>query len=100
MARRNRQNPRGPQNLQSPRSLTSQQGGSSVHEAALVSKIELQPILCSIPQASAIIGRGVGAIYGLIGDGKIRAVKSNGRTLIFVDSLRKYAEDLEPAKVR
>jgi len=71
-----------------------------VHEAALVSKVELQPILCSIPQASAIIGRGVGAIYALIGDGKIRAVKSNGRTLIFVDSLQKYANDLKPAVVK
>jgi hypothetical protein len=71
-----------------------------VHEAFVVSKVELQPILCSIPQASAILGRGVGAIYGLIGDGKIRAVKSNGRTLIFVDSLREYAEGLDPAKVR
>jgi hypothetical protein len=65
-----------------------------------VSKIELQPILCSIPQASAILGRGVGAIYGLIGDGKIRAVKSNNRTLIFVDSLRAYADTLEKANVK
>jgi hypothetical protein len=65
-----------------------------------VSKVELQPILCSIPQASAILGRGVGAIYGLIGDGKIRAVKSNGRTLIFVDSLHEYAHDLPKADVK
>jgi Helix-turn-helix domain len=71
-----------------------------VHEATLVSKIELQPILCSIPQASTILGRGVGAIYGLIGDGKIRAVKSNGRTLIFVDSLREYADSLPKADVK
>jgi Helix-turn-helix domain len=71
-----------------------------VHEALVVSKIELQPILCSIPQASAMLGRGVGAIYGLIGDGKIRAVKSNGRTLIFVDSLREYANGLPRADVR
>jgi hypothetical protein len=71
-----------------------------VHEATLVSTIELQPILCSIPQASAILGRGVGAIYGLIGDGKIRAVKSNGRTLIFVDSLRAYANTLPNAAVK
>jgi hypothetical protein len=71
-----------------------------VYESALVAKVELQPILCSIPQASAILGRGVGAIYGLIGSGKIRAVKSNGRTLIFVDSLQKYANDLKPAVVK
>ena len=71
-----------------------------MHEAALVSKVELQPILCSIPQASAILGRGVGAIYGLIGDGKIRAVKSNGRTLIWVDSLYEYARDLPKAVIK
>jgi hypothetical protein len=65
-----------------------------------VSKIELQPILCSIPQAAAILGRGVGAIYGLIGDNKIRAVKSNGRTLIFVDSLHEYANGLPKADVK
>jgi excisionase family DNA binding protein len=70
-----------------------------MHEAT-VSKTPLPPILCSIPQAAAMIGRGVTAIYELIGDGKIRAVKSRGRTLIFINSLHKYAEDLEPAKVR
>jgi Helix-turn-helix domain len=70
-----------------------------MHEAA-ASKIPFQPILCSIPQASAMIGRGVTAIYALIADQKIRAVKSSGRTLIFVDSLREYAEKLPEAKVR
>ena len=67
---------------------------------ALVSKVELPPILVSITQAATMLGRGTGAIYGLIGDGKIRAVKSNGRTLIFVDSLREYAERLKPAVVK
>jgi hypothetical protein len=71
-----------------------------VHEIALVSKVELKPILCSIPQASALIGRGVGAIYELIGNGKIRAVKSNGRTLIWVESLHEYAEGLPKAEVK
>jgi hypothetical protein len=47
-----------------------------------------------------MLGRGVGAIYGLIGGGKIRAVKSNGRTLIFVDSLREYANGLPKADVK
>jgi hypothetical protein len=70
-----------------------------MHEAT-ASKIPLQPILCSIAQASAMIGRGVTAIYALIADQKIRAVKSSGRTLIFVDSLREYAEGLPKAKVR
>jgi hypothetical protein len=70
-----------------------------MHDAA-ASKIPLPPILCSIPQASAMIGRGVGAIYGLIGDGKIRAVKSAGRTLVVVESLHEYAKGLEAAQIR
>jgi hypothetical protein len=67
-----------------------------MHEAT---EIPLPPILCSIPQASAMIGRGTQAIYDLIGGGKIRAVKSDGRTLIVVDSLREYAASLPEAKV-
>jgi hypothetical protein len=70
-----------------------------MHEAA-ASKIPVAPILCSIPQASAMIGRGIGAIYTLIGDGKIRAVKSSGRTLIEVASLHKYAAELPDAKIK
>jgi len=44
------------------------------------------------------LGVGVGAIYGLIGDGEILAVKSARRTLVVVDSLHKYAAKLKPAK--
>ena len=69
-----------------------------MHEAA-VNKLSLPPILVSIPQASAMIGRGTQAIYDLIGGGKIRAVKSDGRTLIDVDSLRAYAKGLPDAKI-
>jgi hypothetical protein len=46
-----------------------------------------------------MIGRGQSALYELIGAGKIRAVKSDGRTLIRVDSLHQYADSLEDAKV-
>jgi hypothetical protein len=80
--------------------LNSQQGEPPVREAALVGKVELEPILCSIPQASAILGRGVTAIYELISNDEIRAVKSNGRTLIFVSSLHEYANGLPKAEVR
>jgi hypothetical protein len=69
-----------------------------MHEAA-VNELSLPPILVSIPQACAMIGRGTQAIYDLIGRGKIRAVKSDGRTLIVVQSLHDYAASLEPAKV-
>jgi hypothetical protein len=46
-----------------------------------------------------MIGRGTQAIYDLIGGGKIRAVKSDGRTLIVVESLHKYAKGLPEAKI-
>jgi hypothetical protein len=59
-----------------------------------VSRLEFQPILCSILQASAMIGRGVSTIYELIGAGKIKAKKSDGRTLVVVQSLHDYAEGL------
>jgi hypothetical protein len=59
----------------------------------------LAPILCSIPNAAGAIGRGIGAIYELIGRGKIKAVKSDGRTLVVVASLHEYAATLDPAKI-
>jgi hypothetical protein len=64
--------------------------------------VELTPILVPVKQACALIGRGQSALYELIGAGKIRAVKSDGRTLIVVESLREYAAKLEidhPVKV-
>jgi hypothetical protein len=69
-----------------------------MHESAL-NEMPPPPILCSIKHASAMIGRGTQAIYDLIGAGKIRAVKSDGRTLIDVDSLRVYAKNLPEAKI-
>jgi hypothetical protein len=63
-----------------------------------VSKLEFPPILCSIPQASTMIGRGVTKIYELIGGGQIRAVKSDGRTLVVVASLHEYVDKLPLAK--
>ncbi len=62
--------------------------------------IEVMPLLVPVKQACAMIGRGQSALYELIGGGKIRAVKSDGRTLIVVESLREYAASLPPAKVR
>jgi hypothetical protein len=57
-------------------------------------------ILCSIPQAAAMIARGQTFIYGAIGDGRIEAVKSDKRTLVVVESLRRYAASLPPAKIK
>jgi hypothetical protein len=67
--------------------------------AAIVSEVPVTPILVSIPQACAMIGRGTAAIYNMIGQGKIKAVKSDGRTLVVVQSLHDYANGLSPAKI-
>jgi excisionase family DNA binding protein len=68
-------------------------------QVSVVSKVEVEPILCSVPNACAIIGLGMSGLYELIGAGKIVAVKSGTRTLIRVDSLHKYANGLPSAKV-
>src|SRR5262249_35070464 len=70
--------------------------------ASTVSQMEIEPILVSIPRASAMIGRGVATIYALLGRGQLRAVKSDARTLVVVESLREYAAKLEadhPAQI-
>jgi hypothetical protein len=61
--------------------------------------IEMTPLLVPVKQACTIIGRGQSALYELIGAGKIRAVKSDGRTLVVVESLREYADKLPAAKI-
>jgi hypothetical protein len=67
--------------------------------AATVSEVPVIPILVSISTACAMIGRGTAAIYNMIGQGKIKAVKSDGRTLVVVSSLHEYADNLPPAKI-
>jgi hypothetical protein len=61
---------------------------------------ELSPILCSIPDAAAMLGRGQRFIYEAAATGKIRMVKSNKRTLVVVASLHDYAATLPPAKIK
>jgi len=62
-------------------------------------EIPLPPILCTLPQAAATIARGTRFIYEAIANGKIEAVKSDKRTLIVVESLRRYAKELPKAKI-
>jgi hypothetical protein len=57
-------------------------------------------ILCTIPQACAAIARGRQFIYDAMSAGMIRGVKSDGRTLIVVQSLHDYAASLPPAKLK
>jgi hypothetical protein len=67
--------------------------------ASTVARMEVNPILVSVPQASQMLGRGISTIYDLIGGGKIRAVKSDGRTLVVVASLHEYANSLPAAQI-
>jgi hypothetical protein len=60
----------------------------------------LTPILVTIPHAAAMIARGISFIYVAIGEGKIKAVKSDRRTLVRVDSLHEYVAKLPSAKIK
>jgi hypothetical protein len=62
--------------------------------------VDFTPILCSIPDAAAMIGRGVTWVYAAIADDTIRAVKSDKRTLVVVESLRCYAAGLPAARIK
>jgi hypothetical protein len=61
----------------------------------------LQPLLCSIKAGQAILARSERFIFDAIAAGKIKAVKSDRRTLLVVQSLHDYVEELQinsPAK--
>jgi hypothetical protein len=66
----------------------------------LLYETSLPPILCRIPQAAAMIGRGERFVYEAIATGQIEAVKSDKRTLIVVESLRRYVAALPAAKIK
>jgi hypothetical protein len=67
--------------------------------ASTVSKMEVEPILCSVPQGCQMLGIGTQGMYDLIGAGLVKAVKRGTRTLIVVASLKDYASSLPPAQV-
>lgn len=58
----------------------------------------LEPLLCSIQAGTAIIGRSERFIIDAIARGKIKAVKSDRRTLLVVQSLKDYVASLPAAK--
>jgi hypothetical protein len=62
--------------------------------------MEPMAILCRIPDAAAMIGRGRRFIYEAIATGQIEAVKSDKRTLVVVESLRRYAGELPRATIK
>ena len=57
-------------------------------------------LVCSIPQAAAMIGRGTRFIYEAIATEQIKAVKSDGRTLVVVASLHEYLARQSPPKIK
>lgn len=58
----------------------------------------LEPLLCSVAAATAVIGRGERFIIDAIARGVIRARKSDRRTLVEVQSLKDYVATLPRAK--
>jgi hypothetical protein len=67
--------------------------------ASSVSRMEIQPIAVSIPQAAQMIGRGIATIYELLGRKEIEGVKSDGRTLVKVTSLQAYIDRCPEAQI-
>jgi hypothetical protein len=63
-------------------------------------KPELQPIAVSVPEASRLISRCVATIYALIARGEILAKKSDGRTLVLVNSLHAYIDRCPNAEIK
>jgi hypothetical protein len=61
----------------------------------------VEPLLCSIKAGETILGRSERSIVDLIARGEIAAVKSDRRTMLVYESLKKYVAKLvaeQPAK--
>ena len=57
----------------------------------------LEPLLCSIKAGTVILGVSDRLIVDLVARNKIKAVKSERRTLLVVESLKQYAAELPKA---
>jgi hypothetical protein len=60
----------------------------------------LEPLVVSLQEAERITGHGKTRLYEELAKGSITAKKSGARTLIVLDSLRKYIEALPHATFR
>jgi len=58
----------------------------------------LEPLLCSIQAAVKVLGRSERSIKDMIARGQLRAVNSDRRTLIIVQSMRDYVAGMPAAK--
>jgi hypothetical protein len=69
--------------------------------AKLIDKTEIvriEPLLCSVAEATVITGRSKRFIADGIARGQFAAKKSDGRTLLVVQSLKDYVAALPAAK--
>jgi excisionase family DNA binding protein len=64
-----------------------------------VSRMEVEPILVSIPQACQYLSCNSQVIYKLAATGQLEAVKRGGRTLIVFSSVKRYAASLPKAQL-
>src|SRR5262249_20228863 len=82
------------------RTLTMQSKRRKVMLTEEVTEVSLSPILCPIPKAATLIGRGVSFIYDAIATGKIKAEKSDKRTWVLEKSLHAYVSPLDDAVIK
>ena len=68
--------------------------------ASTVSRMEIEPFLVSIPQTCQLVGRGTATIYELLGSGQLEARKSDNRTLVTMESIKRYVASLPRAEVK
>jgi hypothetical protein len=62
-------------------------------------KMEIEPLLVSIPQTCQLVGRCTATIYELLGSGQLEGKKSDGRTLVTMDSIKQYVASLPKAEI-
>jgi hypothetical protein len=65
--------------------------------ASSITKMEIEPLLVSIPQTGQIIGRCTATVYELLGSKQLDGVKSDGRTLVTMSSIKSYVASLPRA---
>jgi hypothetical protein len=62
-------------------------------------RMEIEPLLVSINQTAQIIGRCNATVYDLLGAGDLEARKSDGRTLVTMESIKRYVDSLPKAEI-
>jgi hypothetical protein len=67
--------------------------------ASTVMRMEIEPLLVSVPQTSQVIGRCTATVYELLGSGQLDGKKSDGRTLITMESIKRYVASLPSVQV-